>query len=367
MNRILGQPRAIDVLQASLRSGRIHHAWIFSGPPGVGKFTTAVEFARILLAPDAGPNLSGMIEADPEGKTSRLIDAATHPDLHVVRKELALYSENAELRRKKQTNIPIDLLRETMLGGKSGEKQLEAPAYRTPALGHGKVFIIDEAELIDTTGQNALLKTLEEPPKQTYLVLVTSRPDRLLPTILSRCQHVRFGTLDEEAMQQWWSQAGMKLTDAERDWITRFSDGSPGQAVIASEYEMYQWQLTIAPMLREVEQGRYAAELGETLASFVEDYAKRFVKQFNKEEGKDAASKDIANKAGVRHVLNLLAQHARQQLAQAGNDSARIERALSMIDRIRDAETQIHSNVNLKMVLENLSSQLTDGARTAVA
>ena len=126
MNRILGQPRAIDVLQASLRSGRIHHAWIFSGPPGVGKFTTAVEFARILLDPDAGPNLGGMIEADPEGRTSRLIDAGTHPDLHVIRKELALYSENAELRRKKLTNIPIDLLRETMLGGKSGEKQLDA-------------------------------------------------------------------------------------------------------------------------------------------------------------------------------------------------------------------------------------------------
>ena len=190
MHRILGQERAIDTLLTALGSGRVHHGWIFSGPLGVGKFTTAVEFARLLLDPHAAPNLAGEIEADPEGETSRLIDAGTHPDLHVIRKELALFSDNPQLRARKLSNIPIDVLRERMIGGKtSDDRPHVAVAYRKPAQGHGKVFIIDEAELIDVYGQNALLKTLEEPPPATYIFLITSRPERLLPTIRSRCGH----------------------------------------------------------------------------------------------------------------------------------------------------------------------------------
>ena len=95
MDTILGQDRAVDILHAALRSERMHHAWIFSGPKGVGKLTCAVELARLLLDPDAGPDLSGRLSVDPEGKTSRLIAADSHPDLHVIRKELALFSDDA--------------------------------------------------------------------------------------------------------------------------------------------------------------------------------------------------------------------------------------------------------------------------------
>src|SRR5204863_4320065 len=111
----------------------------------------------------------------PNSRVQHLIDARTHPDFHIIHKELAAYSDNRELREKKQINIPIDLLRERLLGGTSGSSHHEAPAYRTAALGHGKVFIIDEAELLDPTAQNAMLKTLEEPPAQTWIFLITSQ------------------------------------------------------------------------------------------------------------------------------------------------------------------------------------------------
>ena len=78
----------------------------------------------------------------------------------------------------------------------------DAPAYRKSVLGNGKVFIIDEAELMDNNGQNSILKTLEE-PLETPIILVTSRPERLLPTVRSRCDHVRFGPLSDEDMRKW--------------------------------------------------------------------------------------------------------------------------------------------------------------------
>ena len=158
----------------------------------MGKYTAALEAARVLLDPaarqavrehDAG-DATRLIEGGGDSRIQNLIHAGTHPDLHIIRKEMAKFSDNRSLRDKKQLNIPIDLLRERVIGGKSGETYHDAAAYRTAQMGHGKVFIIDEAELLDQTGQNAMLKTLEEPPSDTWFFLITSQPDRLLPTIL---------------------------------------------------------------------------------------------------------------------------------------------------------------------------------------
>jgi DNA polymerase-3 subunit delta' len=361
MDRILGQDSATEVLRSALRSGRLHHAWIFSGPRGVGKFTCAIEFARILLDPDAAANLAGEIEADPHGRTSRLIDAGTHPDLHIIRKELALFSENAELRRKKLANIPIDVLREHVIGGKTGDERIhEAPAYRTATLGHGKVFIIDEAELIDATGQNALLKTLEEPPAQTYIILVTARPERLFPTIRSRCQHVRFGSLDKSAMGAWFERSGPKVDADERAWIEQFCQGSPGLARLAADYGFHEWAKTLAPMLRRLDHGEFPATMGQTLAEQVESFASDWVKTHRN------ASKDAANKDGAGHVLALLAAHARRRLNESCARGEEPQQALAMIDRLREAERQLASNVNLKHVLENLVVQWAQSASETV-
>jgi DNA polymerase-3 subunit delta' len=358
MHRIVGQDRAVAVLRAALGSGRLHHAWIFSGPRGVGKFTTAVALARVVLDPDAAPNLAGEIESDPAGRTARLIDAGAHPDLHVIRKELALHSEVTGLNRRKLANIPIDVLRERMIGGKtSDDKFHDGPAYRTASLGHGKVFIVDEAELVDRTGQNALLKTLEEPPAATYIVLVTARPERLLPTIRSRCQHVRFGPLDEAAMGAWLDRSGPDVDDAERAWLESFADGSPGVAVLAHEYGFATWHRTLAPMIAELEAGRFPATMGATLGDLVEEFATEWVKRHRN------ASKDAANKDGARQVLALLTAHARRRLAEAVGGSDDPTAAIALIDHLRAAERQLETNVNVKQLLENLVAQWAQPAR----
>ena len=354
LDRILGQPAAVETLTAGLRSERLHHAWIFSGPKGVGKFTTAMELAGILLDPGARETL----EAAPGGETARLIEAGAHPDLHVIRKELALYSEHARLRDRKLLNIPIDLLRERMIGGDIEGKFHDAPAYRTPVLGHRKVFIIDEAELIDRVGQNALLKTLEEPPARTYIVLVTSRPQRLLPTVRSRCQHVRFAPLDDEALGAWLDRSGLELGPGERAWTERFCEGAPGLAQLAAEYGFHEWQTRLDPMLAQLDRGRFPAEMGQAMADLVEAFAVAWVKRH------DNASKDAANKDGARFVLALLAAHARCGLDGAIEDDAARPGWLAVIDLISSAEQELYANVNLKLVLENLVVQWAQGGGT---
>jgi DNA polymerase-3 subunit delta' len=349
LSRILGQAQAIETLRAGLRSGRFHHAWIFSGPKGVGKFTTAMELARIVLDPHAGAD----VEPDPGSETARRIEEGTHPDLHVIRKELALYSDDTTLHKRKLMNIPIDVLREHLIGGEVGGKYHEPKVGKTPVLGHAKVFIVDEAELIDRVGQNALLKTLEEPPPRTYIFLVTSRPERLFPTIQSRCQRVRFVGLDPKAMDAWFERSGLDIGKQERPWIDRFCHGSPGLALVAAKHGFHQWQVTLDPMLGEVEQGRFPAEMGQTLAQFVEDFAVAWVK----DEDHPNASKEAANKDGAGHVLAILAGHARRCLTERVEQGRDPEPWPDVIDLISDAERQLSSNVNLKLVLENLVVQ----------
>jgi hypothetical protein len=338
VDRIIGQPQAVEQLERALASERVHHAWIFSGPFGVGKCTTAIELARSLL--------------DPEGRLAGRNDPTTHPDLHLIYKELALFSDNPALRSRKLLNIPLDLLRERMIGGKTGDdKYHDAPAYRTPLESRRKVFIIDEAELIDVTAQNALLKTLEEPPADTCIILVTNRPDRLLETIHSRSQTVRFHPLDDDALRTWFERSGLEVSGDERDWIVGFCEGSPGVATVAAEYGFHGWQQRLSPMLAEAWSGRYPATLGPTMAELVDEFAKAW------EKNHDNASKDAANKSGARHMFRLLTWDARARLQAACREEADPQAMIDVIDLVAAAEQQLDANVNMKHVFENLATQ----------
>ncbi|MHC4989528.1 MAG: DNA polymerase III subunit [Planctomycetota bacterium] len=346
MDRILGQDDALAIIRRSLRSGRMHHAWIFSGPVGVGKCTTALELAKIMLDPDATE------QVDPESRAARLVETRSHPDLHLIYKELALYSDNPSLRQRKLLNIPLDLLRERMLGGRTSDDRMhDAAAYRTPIEAPSKVFVIDEAELIDVTGQNALLKTLEEPPAATFIFLITSRPERLLPTIRSRSQSVRFGPLNPPELRQWLDCAALDVPADELAWIEGFCDGSPGVAKLAADFGFSQWQQTLEPMIDGLQRGRFPAPMGETLAALVDEFAQSWVKQ------QQNASKDAANKMGARHLLRLLAAHARQRLSDACATGGDPMPWLRVVDLLLAAEQDLDANVNLKHLFENLVAQ----------
>jgi len=352
MKQILGQDSALGLLKKALRSDRFHHAWIFAGPRGVGKYTTAIELARILLDPEGDLDTLDCREAEASDVQQR-VAIGTHPDLHIIRKELALYSDEAAVRAAKQASIPVSVIREHMLGGMVGDKPHEAPAYRTAALGHGKVFIIDEAELLKREAQNAMLKTLEEPPPNTFIILITAYPERLTATILSRCQHVRFHRLDEQAMAQWLDAHLPDVTGPQRTWLMHFAEGSPGLAQRAIEYGFDHWHRELSPMIEQLVGGDFPAGMGSRLGELVEQYAQAWVK------ANANASKDAANKDGCNAMLSLLGMEARRRMQRCCDqgDLDTAERWTAVIDMLREAEAQMYSNVNHKLVLENLIVQ----------
>jgi DNA polymerase-3 subunit delta' len=356
LGEIIGQERAIATIRAAIRSGRLHHAWIFHGPEGVGKFTTAVAFASLILDPTAGPGLSGEIEAERGSRVQRLIEAGQHPDLHIITKELARFSEDRKVRDAKLTSIAKDVVRTHLLD----------PAALGSAMKGGlaqKVFIVDEAELLDRSAgqafsQNALLKTLEEPAPGTVIILVTSHPERLLPTIRSRSQQVAFGPLSEAAMQQWVRTAGREapelagLDDAARRWVLSFTAGSPGQALMAARTGLHAWHEKAGPMLEDLASGRggFPIALGQTMAGLVDEWAAAWV------EAHPNGSKDAANRAAARLMLRMASEVFRGRLASSS--AAERARALRAIELVHEAEREADANVQLPFVFESWAARV---------
>ncbi len=224
MDRVLGQSRAIDLLERSMQSGRVHHAWIFHGPQGVGKFTAAIAWASVILDPSAAPDLGGRLAPDPQSHTQQLLKAGTHPVLHVIKKELARYHDDRQVRNAKLSTIPKSIVEEHLI-----VPATLAPSMKSDSIAQ-KVFIVDEAELLDRSAtnapvQNAILKTLEEPPEGTVIILITSSEDRLLPTIRSRCQRVSFTALDDDAMREWSNHMKLEQDPEAHHWLMEFAMG----------------------------------------------------------------------------------------------------------------------------------------------
>jgi DNA polymerase-3 subunit delta' len=356
---LLGQDKAIDTLRAAMASGRVHHAWVFSGPAGVGKCTAAVAFAAMLLDPTLSPNLGGELDVDPSGHVRTLINAGTHPDLHVITKELAVYSDDRTVRNSKQITIPRDVIDTHLLGPIA-----RAATVRSSSALMQKAFIVDEAELMDrsktnATTQNAMLKTLEEPPAGSVIILVTANEDRLLPTIRSRCQRVPFRPLDDKSMATWFKRAapeiGRTVDGVERQWIERFAAGSPGRALLAAQTGLYQWATTLEPLLREADQGKFPIALGGTMTKLVGGWAEQWVGDHKN------ASKEAANHAAVRHLATLLSERYRVRLRESTikGDNATGERCAKSIERIIDTERHVATNVSMAMALEALAADLS--------
>jgi len=322
---VLGQELAIKTIQKSLDGERNHHAWIFSGPRGVGKYRTAEEFAKIILK-DSG-------------------DRGLHPDLHVIRKEDVSWSNNPSLQRKKQINIPLDLLRERIIGGKtSDDKTHDAAAFKTPTRGNKKVFIIDEAELLDSAGQNALLKTLEEPPSGTTIILVTSRDDLLLPTVHSRCNTVCFSPLCLDTMRAWSEVADLDATPVDLSWAIEFSNGSPGLVCEAIESELPQLALSLNSFLL-LKKGDYSS-ISRKLLLFTDAFVT------NKLKLNSSASKEAANRRAGELVLLMFGSSA-QKLTRDGF----IEEGVSASSVLVDIERQFSTNISIKVLLESLATR----------
>jgi DNA polymerase III subunit delta' len=162
---IVGQEMAVSILTRSLEQGAAH-AYLFTGPSGVGKSEAALDFAAGLACPDGGCGVC---------TTCRRVREGLHPDVEIVA------PEGNFIRKDEITTINMHAV------------------YR-PFEARAKVYIFLEADNFNTEAANAFLKTLEEPPPHVYFILVTDHPERLLPTVVSRCQQVAFSPVPLKAI-----------------------------------------------------------------------------------------------------------------------------------------------------------------------
>lgn len=219
---LIGHQQAEARFLAAKDSGRLHHGWIYQGPSGIGKSIFARRIAGIMLGAEAA-------DAPDTDKTMQLILSGGHPDLKWVTRGL---NEKGKLRQ----DITVDQIRE-----------LNQFFALRPALSGWRVGVIDALDEMNVSGMNALLKTLEEPPNNALLILISHGTQPILPTIRSRCQVLRLYPLSEDD-----TAAVLKQQDGETKLAAELAHGRPGYGLELSRTGGAKAVQTARAMLRNV-------------------------------------------------------------------------------------------------------------------
>lgn len=316
---IRGHDQIIKAIRHVIRRGRLAHAYLFVGPVGVGKRLVATEMAKALLC-----------ETHPEQRSDDSCDrcpgctqvtARTHPDFQLL-----------EVPEGKH-EFPIALMQEAI-----------AHLGLKPARGRHRVTIIDEADLLSEEAANCFLKTLEEPPPASLLILLAPGIESQLPTVRSRCQVIRFGTLPDGVVAELLVSAGIVKTPAEADKLAPLCQGSLNSAQLLKEPEVRGFREEIAKLVERP--AIDSVELGQKLVKFVEA------------AGQDSAAKRRRGQLALQFII----EHLRAQLhaASAGVDEreGRLEAVAESVDRTILASQQIDRRLQLVLALEGFADNL---------
>ncbi len=204
-------------LRETISEGALSHGWILAGPDGAGKATLAYRIARALLDPNALTN-ADTLDMPPDGRTFRLVAGEAHPDLFVAER---IWDEK---KSKHQSEITVETIR-----------RLTSFLNRTASGGGARVAIVDTADHMNRNAANALLKALEEPPSKTTLLLLSSAPGRLLPTVRSRCRRLDLSPVSDEVVEQLLIDEGVDAQNAHK--IAGHARGRPGYALMLAAGE----------------------------------------------------------------------------------------------------------------------------------
>jgi DNA polymerase III subunit delta' len=333
---IYGHDDVVEQFRRALGRGRLASSFLFAGPAGIGKRSFAAKLAQAMLCqtvPEA------MLDPCGTCPSCAQVLAGTHPDVYVVGKP------------EDKSFIPLELLI-----GEREHRRREGLCHNIglkPYLGGRKIAVIDDADYLNAEGANALLKTLEEPPPRSVLILIGTTPAKQLPTIRSRCQLIRFQPLSIETVAGLLVSQRLVGDPAEAERLARYSEGSIQRALELSDSALWSFRNTFYGRLSEPVLD--SVGLAQTVSAFVD------------EAGKEAP----ARRARLRQIVRFAAEFYRQLLhAQCGTSlsedselrthvSRAIERGQAVgeatarrLDRCLDAAAQIDRNANQATLVE---------------
>ncbi len=359
LGEVLHQRRAQESIQRAFLTDRVAHAYLFHGPDGVGKETLAVALGRLLLCPHPVDFRAKVEDAQAVGASPTreacgrcedcgAVRAGSHPDLHLIYRQLNREHPEPEVRKRKALEIGVDVLRHFVIDR----------VGLTPIRGRAKVFVIREADRMTTQAQNALLKTLEEPPGSTLIILLVTSLTALLPTTLSRCQVVRFDPLPEAFIRDRLGRLRSSLSPEAQEWCARIGEGSIGRALQAADDDWFELSRRIAEPLDRI--GSLRPELvAKTWTEASKSLAERFAER-------DPEITDTeASRRGLQTIFQLAATWCAHRLHQT-DPHARRTPLTDAVRRLAEAEYQLDLNVNTQLCVETLVNDLGALGRSAV-
>ncbi len=325
MWQTIGHPKALALLEHSLQTGELAHAYLLIGAPHIGKMTLAFDLAQAV-------NCQGNEPPCGECQSCRRIANGKHADIAIIGLNSA--KDSGEVRTR--VEISIDDIRE-----------LQHSASLPPYEGKCKVFIIDGAEYLSTEAANCLLKTIEEPPPHIMILLLTAEELRLLPTVVSRCQRIELKPISSEETEKILIESHGVDSDRAR-LLARLSQGCLGWALRVSVDDSYLAQRTqrLTEMFSLLGAGweerfSYAAKLGNERKS-AEEAIKLWLVWW----------RDVMlTKCGCKHTTTNVDYISKlEKWAQVLS----LLEIRNFIDSLRQSLNQIAVNANLRLVFEIL-------------
>jgi DNA polymerase-3 subunit delta' len=317
---VRAQPTAVETMRRALGAARVHHAYLFDGPDGVGKERTALGLAQALVCerrPAGSADACGACRACVRAVPRPGEETPLHPDVVMIAR--GLYEPVTIGRRTPETqDISIDQIRTLVL----------ARAAFPPHEGRAKVFVIRRAEELSLSAANALLKTLEEPGARTHFVLLSSAADTLLSTIRSRTLRVRFGLLPDEVVEELLTQQGTDPKDAQA--IALLAGGSMGAAAALGDPQVSEQRQEFVSRAVAALQARSLAD-----ALGVAEDAKKMTKD-----------------ALILRIRAFAAALAAEGKATASDADSRADTACTRYALALSAVTQIEGNASVQLALE---------------
>lgn len=323
---IVGQKHIKEHFQSAVINGTVSHAYIINGEKSSGKAMLADTFAMSIMCEAGGS------EPCMECESCRKTANRSNPDIIRLKKDT----------NKKTDIIGIDEIRHQIISG----------MYERPYNGNHKVYIIDDADKMNVQAQNAILKTLEEPPSYAVLLLLTRNAKKLLPTIISRCIVLNMRPVKDSEIKQYLRERG-RLTDSDLDVITAMASGNVGKAKLLSEDSSFrEFEQSIKKILKEIPKSDLRAVLDgvDTLSAIKAE------KKYSIEDIFELLTlfyRDVLLFKATGETEDLINKNDATDIAlQAGYFS--YEALRDVILKIEDARGKLGSNVNFESVMELL-------------